>query len=180
MSLETHLDELGVRPEPIVAIPLRWSRLLLIIAPIPGLIIIGCVALFPPSNPFWAFFVLPSLASIMLAALIRVRAPEFAVFREGIKVPFNRLAPKRSFWDPWGYGFYSWSEVSHVRSSPYQPGVLSIHLHATPHQLPPLFVLGAPAGSTMQVLPRICFYRVPGRHRAEVEAAIRAYGKWVD
>jgi hypothetical protein len=110
MSLETHPDELGARPEPIAAIPPRGSRRLLIIAPISASIIIGWVALGLRFDPSRVFFVWPSLASIILAAPIRVRAPEFAVFREGIEVPFDRLSPERSFRDPWGDDFYSWSE----------------------------------------------------------------------
>jgi hypothetical protein len=36
------------------------------------------------------------------------------------------------------------------------------------------------AGGNRKVPPMIDFYPVPERHRAEVEAAIRACGKWVD
>jgi hypothetical protein len=100
------------------------------------------------------------------------------VVKDGLKMPFNRFPPGRSIWDRWSYGFYSWSEVSYCRWSPYQAGVLSIHLQGATQGVPA--ILGTGSDSQVQVPPMIYFYRVPERHRAAVEAAIRACGKWVD
>jgi hypothetical protein len=75
------------------------------------------------------------------------------------------------------HGFYSWSEVSHCRWSPYRPGVLDIHLNAAEERVAAVF---KPVAGNLKVLPMTYFYRVPERHRAAVEAAIRACGKWTD
>jgi hypothetical protein len=125
---------------------------------------------------------LPVLVAIVLAgalgAVSRFRAPAFAVLKEGLKLPNNRYPPGRSARDPWAAGFYSWGEVNYCRWSPYQPGVLSVHLAAVESHSPALF--GKSSRGPMSMPPEIFFYTVPARHRAAVEAAIRACGKWAD
>jgi hypothetical protein len=118
------------------------------------------------------------VAILIPFALWMGRAPGFAVLPEGIKVPIKRVSPDRSTWDPWSCGFYSWSEVGRCGWSPHQPGVLAIHLGAVDHQVPVIF--GMPPGGRMKTPPMIYFYRVPERHRAAVEAAIRSCGQWAD
>jgi hypothetical protein len=183
-------DELDARPQPIVAIPFRWPRVFLLLAlTIPLIFIVVGLCLDPAVGRqgrasglgFWIMTFLPMIPMLILVvpmALFQLRAPEFAVFKEGIKVPIGRIPPMRSIWDPWSYGSYSWSEVGYCRWSPYKPGVISIHLQAAPHHGPALPGTGLEV--TMQVPPMIYFYRVPERRRAEVESAIRTYGKWVD
>jgi hypothetical protein len=175
------------KPRAIVAIPARWPHWMLHVAPLLG-VGFGALGLWLDSAErqahgsagwilaFWPlalvlFFAFP--AAIMLG-----RGPEFAVLKDGLKMPFNRFPPGRSIWDRWSYGFYSWSEVSYCRWSPYQAGVLSIHLQGATQGVPA--ILGTGSDSQVQVPPMIYFYRVPERHRAAVEAAIRACGKWVD
>jgi hypothetical protein len=175
------------KPRAIVAIPAWWPRWMLHVAPLLGMGL-GALGLWLDSAErqahgpaawilaFWPvalalFFAFP-------AAIMVGRGPEFAVLKDGLKVSFNRFPPGRSIWDRWSYGFYSWSEVSYCRWSPYQAGVLSIHLQAATQGVPT--ILGTGSDSKIQVPPMIYFYRVPERHRAAVDAAIRACGKWVD
>ncbi len=189
-----HSDEFEVkRPTPIVAIPRRWALLqyfipLIPVAPLtvlfwldtemarrrqaPGLDgWIGWIA------PFW--LPLLALAIGVAAAIWMGRTPALAVFKDGIKIDSRRIAPWRSPWDPWSYGFYAWSEVSYCRWSPYRPGVLSVHVGAADQHPPTGLFVQSPASMT-RVPPEVFFCRVPENLRAAVESAIRTYGKWVE
>jgi hypothetical protein len=178
VDLEFEAEE---KPRAIVAIPARWPRFVLSVTAIlavilTGLGLAGGAGDWP--NRIWMLWMSGYLLiGIVPAAIMMARGPEFAALKDGIKVPFNRLSPKRSIWDRWGYGFYSWDEVNYCRWCPYRPGVLSIHLRAAEHHLP---LLGMDAEGSMKVPPMIYFYRVPERHRAAVESAIRACGKWAE
>jgi hypothetical protein len=177
------------KPRAIVAIPSRLPLLLRYVTPALAVIFIGLGLGVDPVTvgegradgaAGWTF-VLSLVAVILIltvpATIMAAWGPRFAVLKDGIKMPFNRLSPRRSSRDPWSYGFYSWSEVSYCRWSPYNPGVLSVHLQAAEHHVP---VLGAESDGHMKMPPMIYFYRVPERHRAAVESAIRACGKWVE
>jgi hypothetical protein len=167
-------DELDERPRPIVAIRPRWPRLLLFMSPaVPMIIIVlgvwlrfhggrpGGTGLIAGIRIFWP--TATALVVFIVIALIRLRTPEFMVLEEGIKIPVNRIQPGRWISGYGSRGFYAWSEVGYCRWLPSRPGVLAIHLNA--------------AGP---VPPMIDLYRVPVRHRAGVESAIRACGKWSD
>ena len=186
-------DELDARPRPIVVIPNRRSVVFLCaaagIAPALALVVAPMVAhrLWPdrvrinwgPGPVGWLEacwpFILPAIL-VPLAIWID-RVPAFGVFEEGIKINIRRIAPGRSVWDFMAHGFYAWSEVNHCRWSPYRPGVLSIHLNAAEERVAAVF---QPVAGRLKMLPMIYFYRVPEHHRAEVEEAIRACGKWAD
>jgi hypothetical protein len=169
------------KPRAIVAISARWPRILLsstavLVVILAGLVFVGAAGDWANRIALlWPIALM--LVGLIPEVIMMARGPEFAVLKDGIKVPFNRLSPKRSIWDRRGYGFYSWSEVSYCRWSPYNPGVLSIHLQAAAHHVP---VIGADPDAHVKVPPMIYFYRVPERHRAAVESGIRACGKWVD
>jgi hypothetical protein len=186
-------DALDSRPKPIVAISWRRFWWLPYVAPVLPMALAALILMADPGKvrqgqpPGTVALILGIGAlrpvALMLVVLVPMaiwlsRAPEFDVFQEGIKVNIKRVAPGRSLWDPWNYGFYSWDEVGYCRWSPYQPGVLSVHLAAAEQQAAGF--LGTGSDSKMQVPPMIYFYRVPERHRAAVEAAIRACGKWAD
>jgi hypothetical protein len=187
------LDDLDSRPKPIVAIPWRWSWWLLCSVPVLLMALAALLLMADPgktrqAQPHGTIGLTTWIAALWPPAVILVvliptaiwmsRAPQFAAFPEGIKVNIERIPPGRSLWDPWAYGFYSWDEVSHCRWSPYRPSVLSIHLAATEQEAAGL--PGTGSDRLMRVPPMIYFYRVPERYRAEVEAAIRACGKWAD
>jgi hypothetical protein len=132
-------------------------------------------------SAFWIMVSLPLAvaAVIVLAAMFWPWPPEFAVFKDGINLPDRRHSPKRSIWDPWSYGFYFWSEVSYCRWSRYQKGVLAVHLKPAEHCVD--VVLWGTGSPVTTKFPAMIFdYRVPERYRAEVEAAIRACGKWAE
>ncbi len=88
------------------------------------------------------------------------RAPQFAVFPSGIKVNVKRIPPGQSVWDPWSYGFYSWDEVGFCRWSPYEPGMLTVHLAAA-EQDAAAGLLGIGPDHLTRVPAMICFQRVP-------------------
>ncbi|MHB1556513.1 MAG: hypothetical protein ACYC61_03415 [Isosphaeraceae bacterium] len=181
------------RSTPIVAIPRRWALLQYFIPLIPLTPLTVLFWLDPQMTrrrqapgldgwigwiaPFWLLI----LASAMgvVAAIWMGRTPAFAVFKDGIKVGTRRIAPWRSTWDPWSYGFYAWSEVSYCRWSPYRPGVLSVHVRAADQHPPVGRFVELPALLT-RVPPEVFFYRVPETLHAAVESAIRTYGNWVD
>ena len=226
---KSYSDELDARPQPIVAIPIRrsWMILGFIIGlavrwAVPVIlvlciILVLCMAARQWPRPdkmqgewdlgsvdaaVWIKVFLPwaVAAVIVLAAMFWPWPPEFAVFKDGIKLPDGRHSPKRSIWDLWSYGFYFWSEVSYCRWSRYQKGVLAVHLKPAEHCVdvvlwgtgPPPTAPNSPprnwpcvdvvlwgTGPPATKRPAMIFnYRVPERSRAEVEAAIRACGKW--
>ncbi len=186
-------DEPGALNQPIVAIPRRWSLWLSLLGLIPTIPLAvlswldsemalrrqrpgldGWIGWFAP---FWAVTL---VLVIGVAAAIWMRGvPAFAVFKDGLKVDFRRVAPWRSFRDPWSYGFYAWGEVDYCRWSPYKPGVLSVHVGAA-EQHPPPGWLGELPAAMIKVPPGVFFHRVPEHLRTAVESAIRTYGKWVD
>ena len=193
MDQSLHSDELDARPQPIVAIPRRWSRLQYLATMIPTIPLVALFWLKPdmarlrqaPWATGWVGWIAPFwpmalMMAVFVPAMIWMGLlPAFAVFKDGIKVDFKRIPPGRSTWDPWSYGFYSWSEVSYCRWSPYRPGVLSVHVAAAEQHLPPAWFGQVPA-FMMKVPPGVFFYPVPELLRAEVESAIRTYGKWAD
>jgi hypothetical protein len=128
----------------------------------------------------WAWITLAPAVLPLCAVVARYRrrAPEFGVFQEGIKLPFRRIPPGRSMFDPAARGFFSWDEVTGCRWSPHRPGVLSVQVPAVVHQRPGFLGRGAPPYCRESLPPSIHFYRVPEPHHAEVEAAIRECGKW--
>jgi hypothetical protein len=188
MAWSSRDDEFDAKPPVLVAIPYSRSVVLIGLAMVilPATILFGRAiwSLRPggpgpgPIDPSRISLLMAIVAVSALMGLIGLRAPEFAVLKEGIKLPINRIAPGRSLRDPWARGFYTWDELSYCRWSPYRPGVLSVHLDAAVHQAPVVF--GPAARGQMKEPPMIYFYRVPTRHRAAVEAAIRACGKWAD
>lgn len=182
-------NEIDAQRRPLVAIPWRWSQWLVYAAPIvPGVLLLGSMMIDEGKRPGqvhdafrWVTILGPSallLAILAPAAFWLGRAPEFAVFKDGLKLNVQRFAPGRSLRDPWNYGFYNWSEVTYCRWSPYQQEVLSIHLAGVETQA--ALYPAADQHGKLKVPPMIHFYPVPERYRAAVEAAIRACGKWVE
>jgi hypothetical protein len=188
MARLSDTDEPGAKPQVLVAIPYSRAAVVLgvaaVVLPASFLVARAAWSLRPggigpgPADPTRVFLLLAIVAVGALLSVIGFRAPAFAVLKDGLKLPINRIAPGRSLRDPWARGFYSWDELSYCRWSPYQPGVLSVHLDAAVHQTPVVF--GPASRGQMTVPPTIYFYRVPARHRAAVEAAIRSCGKWAD
>ena len=127
----------------------------------------------PVLDGAWIALALAVLPLCAIVARYRRRAPEFGVFREGIKLPFRRIPPGRSLFDPAARGFLPWDEVTGCRWTPDRPQV-----PAVVHPRPGFLGRGAPPYCRETLPPSIHYYRVPGRHRAAVEAAIRACGKW--
>jgi hypothetical protein len=190
MSQQMPFRTLDSRPKPIIAIPWRWSWWLLYVAPTLPMALAAPVLMADPGKVgrppgtaaltarFGALWPLAVMLIVLVPmAIWASRAPEFVVFKEGIKVNVKRVPPGRSLRDPWIYGFYSWDEVSSCRWLPYQPGVLSVHLAGA---LDRAGLPGTGSNDKMRVPPMIYLYRVPEPHRAAVEAAIRACGKWAD
>jgi hypothetical protein len=189
MADPTRTDEPDATPRVLVAIPFRRCPILLDAAvSLAASYGLARAALWlrpgsiDPQLLDWAWIALALtiLPVCAFAARALSRAPEFGVFQEGIKLTFPRIPPGRSAFDPWACGWFSWDEVTDCRWSPYEPGVLSVHVPAVVHQFPGRFGLGAPSCRRDTLPPSIHFYRVPEPHRAEVEAAIRARGKWAD
>jgi hypothetical protein len=180
------VDECDAGPRVLVAVPrsryaLAASVVTVLVAA--GFLIAAAAGWLPaggipgrvPPNPLILPMVL--VAMVGVGAIIRFRTPAFAVLKDGLKLPINRLGPARSFWDVWAFGFYAWHDVGFCRWSPYRPGVLSVHLDAV-H--PSAFGSGRPSRETMKEPPWIYFYNVPEPHRKAVETAIRACGKWAE
>ena len=121
----------------------------------------------------WYRIMVPWVAIVLLIMWSWIRpGMEFAVFSDGLKLSIKRIAPGASIWRVRDQGFYSWNEVDHCRWSRYQPGVLTIHLKSVANQ---------GAFGLFQELPAMVLdYRVPESYQAEVEAAIRACGKWAE
>lgn len=188
MTVPAYDDDFDARPRVLVAVPFSRAMVVLyvtmVVAPMSFLIARAVLSFRPggpgplPLDPGRVFLLLGIVVISAVFALIGTRAPAFAVLKDGIKLPINRVAPGRSVGDAWARGFYTWDELSYCRWSPYQPGVLSVHLDAAAHQTPVLF--GPADRGRYNTPPMIYFYRVPARHRAAVEAAIRACGKWAD
>jgi hypothetical protein len=200
MGDSTPTDERDARPRPIVAIP--YSRSYWVLSTVLVMFLLSYYFLIPAAVAWfgarrdqvkldfgpgawmqllWPMALPMALALVLFAVFgwIASRLPAFAVYREGIKLNSQRLPPGRSRWDLGSYGFYSWSEVTSCRWSPYQPGMLSVHLAAVADQRD-VVLTGPPSAGQIQMPPMIHFYRVPEPHRAAVEAAIRACGKWAD
>jgi hypothetical protein len=178
MANPTRTSEPDATPRVLVAIPYSRSVVVFWVASVvlPASYLIARAAgwLRPggigpgPVDPGRTFLLLAIAVVVPLLTVIGFRAPAFAVLKDGLKLPINRIAPGRLLWDPSAWGFYSWDELSYCRWSPHQPGVLSVHVGKAVHESPVVFG------------PMIYSYRVPARHRAAVEAAIRACGKWAD
>ncbi len=192
MKQEMPPADLDSRPKPIVAIPWRWSWWLLYVAPaipmaLAAILLMadpdkvrqgqppGTVALTPWIGALWPLAVM--LLVVVPMAIWLNRAPEFAVFQSGIKVNVKRVPPGRSVWDPWAYGFYSWDEVSDCRWSPYQPGVLSVHLASAEQEAAGL--PGTVSRSLMRVPPMIYLSRAraPSRRGRGGDPGIRQVGR---
>ncbi len=113
------------------------------------------------------------LAAVAVFTLLMATAfawyPEFAVRKDGIRLPVARRPLKSSFWNLPDLGLYLWEEVVFCDWSHYQPGVLNVQVKST-----------RSLGKGLDDPPTRLFYRVPERHRAEVEKAIRARGKWIE
>jgi hypothetical protein len=109
----------------------------------------------------WAFFALLSAAAF-------ARAPEFAVRKDGIRLPETRRPASSSFWHLRVLGLYLWDEVSYCKWSHSQPGVLNIQTNGT-----------SSLGKTFDPPTRL-FYFVRDSYRADVEKAIRGRGKWAE
>ncbi len=95
--------------------------------------------------------------------------PEFAIRKDGIRLPVARRPLKSSFWNLRDLDLYLWEEVVFCDWSHYQPGLLNVQAKST-----------RSLGKALDDPPTRLFYLVPERHRAEVEKAIRARGKWID
>jgi hypothetical protein len=93
--------------------------------------------------------------------------PEFAVRKDGIRLPVARRPIRTSFGSFRDLGLYRWEEVAFCDWSHSQPGVLNVQLKST-----------RSLGKSLDDPPTRLFYRVPERHRADVEKAIRGRGKW--
>jgi hypothetical protein len=141
-------DELSERLQALVAIPTRRSKLALpiLLPAFFGHFTVMTVIVFgnnqkhlpPIGAPEWILLVFPWILLAVVVALWLRLPTELAVFKDGLKVPTSQIpkAPNTSIKDPHVWGFYSWSEVDSCRWSPYQPGLLSIHLNAVTIRAP--------------------------------------------
>ena len=111
------------------------------------------------SARLWFIAVFIGIAAIVvpLTLLAWARRPEFAVGKDGIRLPVERRPEWSSLWSRRDLGLFAWEEVSFCRWSRYEPGLLKIQVKAT-----------------------LLEYRVPEPYRPSVERAIRAMGKWAD
>ena len=202
MGWKSYSDELDARPQPIVAIPFRrfwiilgFTMCLAVRFGVPVVLLLWMAArqwlrpdkvqgkwdLGAVDLTVWIQVFLPwaAVAVTVVAAMFWPWPPEFAVFKDGIKLPTKRHSPKRSNRDPWSCGFYSWSDVNYCRWSRYQKGVLAVHLKAVEH-CEDVVIWETWSPATTKLPPMIFDYHVPERYRANVEAAIRAFGKWAE
>jgi hypothetical protein len=112
------------------------------------------------------FAALPVFA--LLSATAFAWYPEFAVRKDGIRLPMPRRPSTTAFWRLRDLGLYSWDEVSYCKWSHSQPGVLNIQTNGT-----------RALGKTVEP-PTRYFYFVRESTRADVEKAIRARAKWAE
>ena len=165
------IDEIDGPPVPLVEIPrLRWK---IVASLLPALLFFAYVGLFVWANlhldgvgaachgsaRLWFIAVFIGIAAIVvpLTLLAWARRPEFAVGKDGIRLPVERRPEWSSLWSRRDLGLFAWEEVSFCRWSRYEPGLLKIQVKAT-----------------------LLEYRVPEPYRPSVERAIRAMGKWAD
>ena len=122
------------------------------------------------SARLWFIAVFIGIAAIVvpLTILAWARRPEFAVGKDGIRLPVERRPEWSSLWSLRDLGLFAWEEVSFCRWSRYEPGLLKIQVKAT-------LSLGK-----FEQPPTRLEYRVPEPYRPSVERAIRAMGKWAD
>jgi hypothetical protein len=122
------------------------------------------------SARLWFIGVFIGIATIVvpLTILAWARRPEFAVEKDGIRLPVERRPEWSSLWSLRDLGLFAWEEVSFCRWSRYEPGLLKIQAKAT-------LSLG-----NFEQPPTRLEYRVPEPYRPSVERAIRAMGKWAD
>ena len=164
------IDEFDGTQVALVEVP--YSRWKLVASFFPALLWIcwGWICLgatmFGPVGPI--FFGCGCMAVVVaVSALSRANRPEFAVFKEGIWLPFDRSftwsSPSRI-----GHGLFAWDKVSYCRWSRYTPGILEIQVTSTPSR------------NKFRLPPTRLEYRVSEEYRPSVETAIRAMGKWAE
>ena len=176
------IDEIDGPPVPLVEIPRRrWK---IVASLLPALLFFAYVGLFVWANlhlngagaachgsaRLWFIVVFIGIAAIVvpLTILAWARRPEFAVGKDGIRLPVERRPEWSSLWSLRDLGLFAWEEVSFCRWSRYEPGLLKIQVKAT-------LSLGK-----FEQPPTRLEYRVPEPYRPSVERAIRAMGEWAD
>jgi hypothetical protein len=106
---------------------------------------------------------------VVLVAIARAQSPEFAIDDSGLRLPVARRPLKSSFWRLRDLGLYLWDEVRYCHWSHHESGVLNVQVNST-----------RSLDEVIEEPPTRLFYRVPDRHRADVEKALRARGKWAE
>lgn len=176
------IDGINGPPVPLVEIPRpRWK---IVARLLPALLSFAYVGLFVWTNlhldgagaarhgsaRLWFIVVFIGITAIVvpLTILAWARRPEFAVGKDGIRLPVERRPEWSSQWSLRDLGLFAWEEVSFCRWSRYEPGLLKIQVKAT-----------RSLGKFEQPPTRL-EYRVPEPYRPSVERAVRAMGKWAD
>jgi hypothetical protein len=129
----------------------------------------GAQAARRPPAPLWFDVLLIGFFALIMppAILAWAKLPEFAVRKDGLRLPYGRHRDPFQF-PPWDYGLIAWDDVGYCRWSRFEPGVLQVQARATR------------TVSGLEVPQARLTYRVPEPHRPAVETAIRAMGKWAD
>ena len=139
------IDEIDGPPVPLVEIPRpRWK---IVASLLPALLFFAYVGLFVWANlhldgagaachgsaRLWFIAVFIGIAAIVvpLTLLAWARRPEFAVGKDGIRLPVERRPEWSSLWSLRDLGLFAWEEVSFCRWSRYEPGLLKIQVKAT-------------------------------------------------
>jgi hypothetical protein len=173
MALEPDiLDEIGGDRRPILEVPRPLSDRIAFIAlaglsvlTAPLVLLAGLYIIGGDFVPLLRPVPVLLLGATLLATLAHARNwvalathPVFEVGKDGLCLRSGRGARGLHL---------DWGEVSHCHWSHFEPGVLNIQSS------------GHPGQSNVSV-PTRHFYRVPEPHRAGVEKAIRAMGKWAE
>ncbi len=176
------IDELDMTPKPMVAIPRpRWKIVanflwLLLLFVIAAMMVWAYLhgdhveALRVRTVERWFVLIISSIFAIgsPFALLNWARHPEFAVGKDGIRLPIERRPAWSSPWSLRDLGLYAWQEVSYCRWPRHVPGLLQIQ------------VMGTQSLLKWEQPPTRLTYHVSEPYRPAVEKAIRAMGKWAD
>jgi hypothetical protein len=175
------LGGLAPTADPLVAIPRpRWKTAASILA---GLLIAAYCALVvwvsmrpvgaraledsPGKIVFSIAFSAIGAGVAIFGTLALASSPEFAVGKDGLRLPFTAYRREVWPWRPRDLGLFPWDQVSNCRWSSYEPGLLQIRIKGT-----------RSSGRIGKQPPALIDYRVPEPYRSDVEKAIRAFGKW--
>lgn len=174
------IDEIGTTCRPLIEVPIPLS--VKVSEVLVGLFLAGTIPVLvggllylhliePLLRPLPALYLCILFLGHLAAArscLVRASRPEFAVGKDGIRLPIERRPAWSSPWSLRDLGLYAWQEVSYCRWSRHVPGLLQIQ------------VMGTQSLLKWEQPPTRLTYQVSEPYRPAVEKAIRAMGKWAD